>query len=68
MRACPRSREENGGEGTVAWPFPLGDDFSLSVSLSLSGEWTCLITKTSQNKTNTVKPNAGEGVKKYSFI
>ena len=33
---CPRSREENGGEGITAWPSPLGSDFSLSVSLSLS--------------------------------
>ena len=33
---CPRSREENGGEGIAAWPSPLGGDFSLSVSLSRS--------------------------------
>ena len=36
VRACPRSLEENGGEGIVAWPSPLGGDFLLSVSLSLS--------------------------------
>ena len=33
---CPRFQEENRGEGIVAWPSPLGGDFSLSVSLSLS--------------------------------
>ena len=36
VRAFPRSREENGGEGIAARPSPLGGDFSLSVSLSLS--------------------------------
>ena len=34
LRACLRSREENGGEGTAAWPSALGGDFSLSVSVS----------------------------------
>ena len=36
VHVCPGSREENGGEGIAAWPSPLGRDFSLSVSLSLS--------------------------------
>ena len=39
VHACPRSRGESGGEGiaaAAAWPSPLGGDFSLSVSLSLS--------------------------------
>ena len=36
VHACPRSQEENGGEGIVAWPSPLGGDFLLSVSLSLA--------------------------------
>ena len=46
--AClPKIREENGGEGIVVWPSPLGSDFSLSVSLSLSGKHTHPIAKTS---------------------
>ena len=36
VRVCLRSREENGGEGITVWPSPLGGDFLLSVSLSVS--------------------------------
>ena len=53
VRACPRSQEENGGEGIAAWPSPQGGRFlafCLSVSLCLSGERTCPLAKTSQKK------------------
>ena len=46
--ACPRSQEENGGEGIVAWSSPLGGDFSPSFCLCLSGKCTWPIAKTSQ--------------------
>ena len=37
VRACPKSREENGGEGLVAWPSPWGViSCFLSLCLSLS--------------------------------
>ena len=39
MCVCPRSWEENGGEGIAVCPSSLGGDFSLSVSLSLSVWW-----------------------------
>ena len=48
---CPKSWEENGGEGTAVWQTPWGvlggGDFSLSVFLCLSGEYTCPIAKIS---------------------
>ena len=50
VHVCPRSQEENGGEEIVAWPSPLGGDFSLSVSLSLSGARTRRIVKPLQKK------------------
>ena len=55
VRAYLRSREENGGEGIVVWLSPLGGDFSLSVSLWLSGERTRLIAKTSPKKEKKFK-------------
>ena len=33
---CPRSQEENGGEGIVAWPSPLAGVISHFLSLCLS--------------------------------
>ena len=44
---CPRSQEENGGEWMVVWPSPLGSDFSLSRSLSLSSKFMHSVAKTS---------------------
>lgn len=55
MRVCPKSYEENEGEGIVAWPSPWG----VTLSLSLCGECTHTIA----NKPTKREKLTGNGVR-----
>ena len=57
VRACPGSREENGEEGIAAWPSPLGGDFSLSLSVSLSFWQVCFRTQIRFACPSSIKPS-----------
>ena len=64
VRARPRSQEEN-GEGIVAWPSPLGGDFLLSVSLSLTVSISLSLMSACTLKQ---KPLKSKQINKYIFF